>query len=123
MKIFWIIIGSICLMLGSIGIVVPFLPTVPFYLATLFCYAKGSRKLHDWFIHTNLYKKHLESFKMDKTMTLSAKISIMCSVTFLMTIGFLLMKNTIAGRTILLIIWICHMYYFIFRIKTLKKEQ
>ena len=54
LKIVWIVLGFLCLGLGTIGIVLPILPTVPFYMATLFCFAKSSKKLHDWFIGTNL---------------------------------------------------------------------
>ena len=69
LKIVWIVIGFLCLGLGTIGIVLPILPTVPFYMATLFCFAKGSKKLHDWFIGTNLYKKHLDSFVQKRVKT------------------------------------------------------
>ena len=61
-KIFWIVLGFLCLGFGTIGIVLPILPTVPFYMATLFCFAKSSERLHSWFIGTQLYKKHLDSF-------------------------------------------------------------
>ena len=57
MKIIWILLGFISLILGTLGIVLPILPTVPFYMATVFCFAKSSDKLHHWFTHTNLYKK------------------------------------------------------------------
>ena len=58
----WMALGILCLVLGTIGVVLPILPTVPFYMATVFCFAKGSKTLHDWFLGTRLYKKHLESF-------------------------------------------------------------
>ena len=48
LKVVWIVLGFLCLGLGTIGIVLPILPTVPFYMATLFCFAKSSKKLHDW---------------------------------------------------------------------------
>ena len=51
-KIFWIVLGFLCLGFGTIGIVLPILPTVPFYMATLFCFAKSSERLHTWFIGT-----------------------------------------------------------------------
>lgn len=73
MKPFWIIVGTVCLVLGTIGIALPILPTVPFYLATVYSYARGSEKLHDWFIGTRLYKNHLEEFVREKGMTMSAK--------------------------------------------------
>ena len=55
----WMALGILCLVLGTIGVVLPILPTVPFYMATVFCFAKGSKRLHDWFLGTSLYKKHV----------------------------------------------------------------
>ena len=69
LKAFWIVLGFLCMVLGTVGIVLPILPTVPFYMATLLCFAKSSQKLHDWFVGTNLYKKHLDSFVQKKAMT------------------------------------------------------
>ena len=115
---FWIVLGSITLVLGSIGIVLPVLPTVPFYLATLFCYAKGSKRLHDWFISTELYHKHLESFVRHEGMTVQTKLSIMITVTLIMGIGFFFMKRVPVARMILVIVWICHVVAFAFIIKT-----
>ena len=68
-RAFWIVLGFLCMALGTVGIALPVLPTVPFYMATLFCFAKSSRKLHDWFVSTDLYKKHLDSFVQKKAMT------------------------------------------------------
>ena len=50
LKAFWIVLGFLCMVLGTVGIVLPILPTVPFYMATLLCFAKSSQKLHDWFV-------------------------------------------------------------------------
>ena len=47
---------------GCIGIVLLILPAVPFFLLTVFCFANSSQKLHDWFIGTKMYRKHLEFF-------------------------------------------------------------
>lgn len=122
-KLFFLILGCVCLILGGIGVVLPILPTVPFFLVTVFCFANSSKKLHDWFVGTDIYKKNLESFVQKKGMTARTKAGIISSVTVLMGLGFFMMKDVPVGRVILAAVWVCHMIYFIFVVKTLKIQQ
>lgn len=121
-KAFFIVLGCLSLGLGAVGAVLPLLPAFPFLMLAAFCFAKSSEKLHNWFISTKLYKKNLESFVQGKGMTMKTKIRIMVTVTILMSIGFIMMHAVPVGRIILGFVWIFHVMYFIFGIKTLKVE-
>ena len=114
-KILYMIIGCLSLVLGIVGVILPILPTVPFVLLAAFCFAKSSERLDGWFRNTKLYKEN----NMKNGMTKQAKIRIMCSVTLLMSIGFIMMglKGIVVGNIVLLIVWIFHMAYFTFGVK------
>lgn len=118
-KVFYLCLGFIGLVLGAIGAVVPLLPAFPFLMLALYGFARSSDRLHNWFIATKLYKENLESFVAGKGMTKKAKVRIMITVTILMAIGFALMHKVLIGQIVLTIVWLFHIIYFIFGIKTL----
>lgn len=120
-KMIWIALGTIFLVIGYIGIVLPVLPSFPFFLATLFCYGHSSERLKAWFIQSDLYKKNLESYVKKEGMLLKTKMSIIICVTLTMGIGLWFMRHLPIASGILAIVWLCHVLYFMFCVKT-KKE-
>ncbi len=119
-KILWIILGFIGVAFGAIGVVVPMLPAFPFLMLATISFAKGSDKLHRWFVGTKLYKNNLESYVAGQGMTKKTKLRIMITVTALMSFGFFMMfkKALYAPCIILGGIWLFHILYFTFGVKT-----
>ena len=119
-KVFWLILGFIFLTLGTIGVFLPILPTVPFYILTLFCFSRSSKRVNDWFLKTRIYKDYVDKIVNKKSISLKSKIITIVSFTFIFSIAFYFMRRTIFGRIVLFIIWFLHMIYFIFGIKVEK---
>lgn len=120
-KILFIVLGCIGLGLGAVGAVVPLLPAFPFLLLAAYSFARSSERLHSWFINTKLYKNNLESYVKGKGMTKRTKVRIMITVTVLMTFGFVMMHQVPVGRIVLAVVWLFHIFYFVFGVKTLKE--
>lgn len=120
-RIIFTVIGCVSLGIGCVGAVLPIIPTVPFFLLTVFCFANSSVKLHNWFVNTKMYKKHLDSFVKKKGMTVKTKLTILTLITAIMLLGFILMmlKGIIIPSIILALVWLFHLVYFIFFVKTI----
>lgn len=50
-RLFWMAGGFLSLGAGFVGLVLPLIPTTPFLLLAAYCFARGSRRLHDWLVH------------------------------------------------------------------------
>lgn len=120
MKLLLITIGCISLIVGGVGAVMPLLPAFPFLLLSAYCFAKSSKRLHNWFVGTKLYKNNLDSYVKGKGMTIKTKLRIMIIVTLTMGFGFIMMSRVPIGRIVLCMVWVFHLIYFIFGIKTLQ---
>ncbi len=120
-KVIYVILGCASVGMGAAGVVVPVLPTVPFLMFAAYCFARSSKRLEAWFRNTKLYKDNLADFAEGKGMTRKTKCRIMLGVTLLMSVGFVLMgiKGIVAGCTVLAGVWIFHLVYFIFGVKTI----
>lgn len=118
-NILWLILGWLSLAIGSIGVVLPVLPTTPFLLVASFSFAKGSDRFHRWFTGTKLYKKHLEDFVADRAMTLKTKFGILLPASAMLIIAMLLVPS-IHFRIFIVFLIIFKYVYFFTKIKTIK---
>lgn len=119
-KLICLFLGFLGLGLGAVGAVVPLLPAFRFLLQAAVCFAKSSQKLHTWFTCTKLYKNNLESYVKGRGMTKKTKVKIMITVTALMSIGFVMMHQVLIGQIVLAGVWLFHILYFLFGVKTIQ---
>lgn len=74
---------------------------------------------------TEIYQENLKDFAAGRGMTGKAKMRIMVTVTLLMSIGLLMMgmSGILTGCIVLGCVWIFHIVYFLFAIKTIPTTE
>lgn len=113
-------IGAISFVLGTAGIVIPLLPTVPLYMLTLFCLARGAERFHNIFLESSLYQKTVGAYERDKALTLRTKLSILLSVSTIMAIGAYFSQDMPIALIVMAFVWISHVIALVFIVKTKK---
>lgn len=74
MRVFWIVLGSVSLALGVIGIFVPLLPTTPFLLLSAAAYFRGSPRLYNWLLDHKYFGTYIRNIREEHAIPLRAKI-------------------------------------------------
>ena len=113
-------VGAISFVLGTAGIVIPLLPTVPFYMLTLFCLARGSERFHNMFLESSLYQKTVGAYERDKALTLRTKLSILLSVSTIMAIGAYFSQDMPIALIVMAFVWISHVIALVSIVQTKK---
>lgn len=93
MKYVYMSIGILATALGFLGAVLPLLPTTPFILLAVFCFAKSSERFHTWLINTKVYKEYVEDFQKYKGYTLKKKFELLISVYILVGFSIWMVDN------------------------------
>ena len=114
MKTICIILGTLSLGLGILGIFLPLLPTTPFLLLTAALYFKGSPRLYQWLLNHKYFGTYIRNFP------LRAKIISLLLMwgTMLYCIFFLI---PLVWVKVLLFLIAVGVTYHILSFKTLKK--
>jgi uncharacterized membrane protein YbaN (DUF454 family) len=71
----WLWVGWLCLLLGGLGAVLPLLPTTPFVLLAAWCFARSSKRWHDWLYASALFGPLLRDWDERRCMPLRAKVA------------------------------------------------
>ena len=86
MRIFLIIVGSLSLALGVLGIFLPMLPTTPFLLLSAAAWVKASPSLYEWLLNHKVFGEYIRNYREHRAIPLHVKI---ISVTLVwLTIGY-----------------------------------
>ncbi len=69
-----IVLGTLSVGLGLLGMLLPVLPTTPFLLLAAFCYARSSDRFYHWLMTNRLFGDVIRRYREGRGMTLKHKI-------------------------------------------------
>jgi uncharacterized membrane protein YbaN (DUF454 family) len=72
-KVLWFTLGMICLGISYIGIVTPGIPWSTPAVAAAFCFAKSSKRWHDWIMNHKLFGPFLRNWSEKRIFPNKAK--------------------------------------------------
>lgn len=66
--------GTVFLVLGAAGVVVPLLPSTPFLLLSAACYVRGSERMHHWLLNNKWFGRYIRNYREGKGISAKSKV-------------------------------------------------
>ncbi len=91
-----VLIGTVSLVIGLIGIILPLLPTTPFLLISAACYARSSDRFYNALLSNRVFGPPIKEWRDYRSVTKRTKITsiIIIIISFGITIIFVLNNPT-----------------------------
>ncbi|QHM70172.1 DUF454 family protein [Mixta intestinalis] len=85
-RIILLTIGWLAILLGSLGVVLPLLPTTPFILLAAWCFARSSPRFHHWLLWRSWFGSYIRHWQQHRALPPGVKgraiLLIVCTFTF-----------------------------------------
>ena len=96
--------GIISVGLGIVGIVLPILPTTPFFLLSAFLFVRSSNRLYHWLLHHKVFGSYIRNYIQNKSITKGVKIFSLSLLWLTISISIYITRHTLWLQALLFII-------------------
>ncbi|OSN11802.1 hypothetical protein AU512_00020 [Lonsdalea iberica] len=120
-RVVLIVLGWIAVVLATLGVVLPLLPTTPFLLLAAWCFARSSPRFHYWLLHRSWFGGYLRHWQQHRALPPGVKVKalVVIAATFALSIW---MVNIPWVRGLLLVVMAC-LLIFMWRLPVVDREQ
>ena len=70
----FVVLGTLFLAIGIVGVFTPVLPTTPFLLLAAACYLRSSQRFHRWLLHNRVFGSYIRNYTEGKGLPLKVKL-------------------------------------------------
>ena len=121
-KALWVIAGSVLVVLGAFGVILPGLPTTPFLILAAACYIRSSQRLYDWLIANKTFGPYLKDYREGKGIPRRAKKIALVMMTIFVGYAVLFALDDLIVRIVVLILGMIGFYYVAYRVPSAKDD-
>ena len=121
LKAFWIIAGTIFVVLGAFGVILPGLPTTPFLILAAACYIRSSQRLYDWLIANKTFGPYLKDYREGKGIPKRAKKIALIMMTIFVGYAVIFALDDLTIRIAVLALGMFGFYYVAYKVPSAKK--
>lgn len=128
MRILWLTIGVVCVVLATIGIALPILPTTPFLLAAAACFCKSSPRMYNWLLNNKWFGQYIKNYKEGRGIPMRTKVAALTVlwativVSTVFVLGRLLPQAFVLPVQLVMVVIPVGVSIHILRLPTLKKR-
>ncbi|ALB71547.1 DUF454 family protein [Cronobacter muytjensii] len=116
-----LILGWLAVVLATLGVVLPLLPTTPFLLLAAWCFARSSPRFHHWLLYRSWFGGYLRHWQQYRAMPPGAKPRAILVILATFAISLWMVK--IFWVRIVLLIILGGLLMFMWRIPVVDEKQ
>ncbi len=114
-------LGWLAMVLATLGVVLPLLPTTPFLLLAAWCFARSSPRFHYWLLYRSWFGSYLRHWQTHRALPPGAKLKAL--LTIALTFGLSLWLVKLWWVRVLLLLILVVLVTFMLRLPVVDVEQ
>jgi len=116
-----IIIGWLAVVLATLGVVLPLLPTTPFLLLAAWCFARSSPRFHHWLLYRSWFGSYIRHWQDHRALPPGAKPRALIFIVLTFAVSLYLVN--ILWVRLLLLMMMCALLFFMWRMPVIDEKQ
>ncbi|WP_151994777.1 DUF454 family protein [Buttiauxella massiliensis] len=120
-RIILIIIGWLAIVLATLGVVLPLLPTTPFLLLAAWCFAHSSPRFHHWLLYRSWFGSYIRHWQDHRALPPGAKPRALIFIVLTFAVSLYLVN--ILWVRLLLLVMMCALLFFMWRMPVIDEKQ
>ncbi|WP_343552202.1 DUF454 family protein [Pantoea sp.] len=120
-RILLLSLGWLAIVLGTLGIVLPLLPTTPFVLLAAWCFARSSPRFHHWLLWQSPFGRYIRHWQQHRAMPPGAKLRAMLLIVITFSVSIYLVN--LQWVRMMLGVMLCLLLLFMWRIPVVAESS